>query len=76
MLYPKYTIQAYINYEKETLTACGIGFTEDIFEFIYDGRAFVKKTGIDQSGQALFYVIPFFQLKEYKWLGALPGIST
>jgi len=75
ILYPRYTIQAYVNYETETLIACGIGFTEDIFEFIYDGRASVKKTGTNQNGQALFYVIPFCELKEFKWLGGLPGIA-
>ena len=71
-LYPKLTMQAYI--DQDTVTV-GIAYTEDIIRCIEMGEASIRRTGIDQKGQAYFYVINWDDMKRLGmrvWEKALP----
>ena len=71
-LYPKLTMQAYI--DQDTVTV-GIAYTEDIIRCIEMGEASIRRTGTDQKGQAYFYVINWDDMKRLGmrvWEKALP----
>jgi hypothetical protein len=56
LFYPYYTMQAYLD-EEESLLSFAVAKTEDIIELIDIGECTTKHTGINQNGQAEFYVV-------------------
>lgn len=63
-LYPYLTIQAYFNQVDETPLAYAIARTQDIIEFIDRGLAIKRHTGKDQIGQAEFYVVDWYKMRQ------------
>lgn len=61
-LYPKITMQAYIEDDKSMVTI-GIAYTEDIIKCIDDGDCYVKDTSEKQKGQASFFVVKWDDMK-------------
>lgn len=53
-VYPKLTMQMYV--DGETISGIGIAKTADLISFVEAGLARERKTGVDQVGQATFYV--------------------
>lgn len=62
-LYPYLSIQAYIS-KNDKLLSFAIAKTEDIMSMIEQGFYKNKKTGKEQIGQAEFFVIDWYQMKE------------
>lgn len=63
-IYPKYTVQAYLSEDKDTIKAFAIAKTRDILEYISKNDKLTNNTGADQIGQAEFYVIDWYKFKE------------
>lgn len=61
-LYPNLTLQAYIS-KQNKLNSFAYAKTIDLIEMIEKGYCYEDKTGSDQIGQAIFYVIDWLQMQ-------------
>ncbi len=62
-LYPILTIQGYFNEQNNTVLGFAIAKTTDILWMIDNGYYYLRKTGIEQIGQAEFYVVKWDEMK-------------
>lgn len=56
-LYPFYTMQAYIDINKNQLISLAVCQTQSLFTKISNNQYCIKNTGSNQNGQAAFYII-------------------
>lgn len=63
-LYPYLTVQAYVT-PKTELIACAIVKTIDLIAMVSSGNCELRKTGKGQIGQAEFYVVDWYAMKNY-----------
>ena len=63
-LYPDITLQGYINKQNKVL-GFAIAKTKDIIWMIDNNFCYEQKTGEDQIGQAVFYVIEWDEMKNH-----------
>jgi len=61
-LYPKYTIQSYVEKGTNKLLSCSIARTKDIIDFIDKGFSIDGKTGKNQLDNTEFKIIPWSKL--------------
>jgi hypothetical protein len=61
-IYPYLTIQAYINNENRPVS-WAVARTADIIKMIDGGHCNTKHTGLNQIGQAEFYVVDWYDMK-------------
>lgn len=61
-IYPFLTMQMYV--VNGEINGIGIVKTQDLFDYIENGHAHVRRTGIDKVGQADFYFCPWDDIKQ------------
>lgn len=62
-LYPFFTMQAYVT-QKDALIAFAVARTVDVIEMIDKGFCKTNKTRKEQIGQASFYIVDWYEMKE------------
>lgn len=61
-LYPILTIQGYFDEQKNIVLGFAVAKTADILWMIDNGFCYIKRTGVDQVGQAVFYVVKWDEM--------------